>query len=463
MTRNGNAPPAGAIRHAHRARERRHASRGQDIGVRRAQRPVAQGLGDHLPSHAGVEEAHGPAPAEAMGRHPEGGHTRVGEHSPRQPGELPRREGLRQIGGGVERLEQPPPEHGEGVGHEPRREQAGGQLGDRSGPRSQGFRPRPARRAQSRSQPAPEDTDRLGVERQQALQPVAGVAHQPRRAAALARERGGLAGELGVRLRAEHGDEHEVGEEQAVAQLALERIVVPQGSGVEHGHVCRRGAPRPLGTGREARPGSAPSGGALRGEEDGDLRLEDGGGRPPPRPRRAARRGPHRLDEGVVRGGRDARRLTQGPDGVDPGLRLRISQRPPAALREELSEEAGFRGQPGLPTSLRELPPRANGAHVAVPCLRGFARGDSPEQSRGGGRAIPRQQGRSGREDRLRSRPDALEASGLTRAATEKLRPHPLLITKVEEGGGRACRRSGGRVRAYPRPTSGLLPRSGGG
>jgi hypothetical protein len=79
--------------------------------------------------------------------------------------------------GTVENLEKQPPEHWESVGYEPRRVQAPGDpparaLGDGSEPRSQCLRARSPARPQGGGQPGPEDGERPGVERQQALQPV---------------------------------------------------------------------------------------------------------------------------------------------------------------------------------------------------------------------------------------------------------------------------------------------------
>ena len=306
--------------------------------------------GDHGAVRTRVEHAHRAPTPEAVGAHPAGHYPLPRESGSSQAGELGGVDRRRQAGRGRELVKEPPPEDGEDVHWDARRVEARCEGRDGGRPPGHGLRAGMGLGPEELVEPCARRSEEVRVCAEEALEPMTGVADQRGRAGAVTGERRRLAREVPVRLRSEDRDVDHLGEEQHVAQLPFEGVIVAEGPVVQHGHVAGRRTPGPLRAGRktaapppaESAPGRAGAAGG-RGGEEGDLLGEDRAGGPPPKALRAAGPRPNRGHKRVARGGCDPRQGAQSVDGAAPRLRLRVAHVARALRSEEIGEDPGVR------------------------------------------------------------------------------------------------------------------------
>ena len=409
--------------------------------------------GDHGAVRTRVEHAHRAPTPEAVGAHPAGHYPLPRESGSSQAGELGGVDRRRQAGRGRELVKEPPPEDGEDVHWDARRVEARCEGRDGGRPPGHGLRAGMGLGPEELVEPCARRSEEVRVCAEEALEPMTGVADQRGRAGAVTWERRRLAREVPVRLRSEDRDVDHLGEEQHVAQLPFEGVIVAEGPVVQHGHVAGRRTPGPLRAGRkaaapppaESAPGRAGAAGG-RGGEEGDLLGEDRAGGPPPKALRAAGPRPNRGHQRVARGGCDPRQGAQSVDGAAPRLRLRVARIAGTLRNEEIGEDPRVRRQPRGAVGRRKAGPGPERGEVSVPRGRGAAIRDCREE--GGGNRVPAAREELGRRLQQAGGPfaDHLEAPGLTSPAPADGAPKLLTGAELEQGGSSSCRRSEWRV-----------------
>jgi hypothetical protein len=298
------------------------------------------------------------------------------------------------------------------VGGDTRRVEAGRERADVDRPRSKGLNAGRGWVVVGRREGCGDGRQGRGLGRQEALHAQADGLEQGR--AARLRFRGPrhhrrLTGQTPVRLGAENGDVDAVVEEQDVAELSLEGIVILKRAVVQECHVAGRRLPGPA-----APPSLNAAGGAARWH--GDLVCEDwaegaatGGLRTDDAPAVSS-------DERVVVGRGSADELAHGQDRADAGLRLRVPAVIPARLGQEARKVDGVGRDEVETATAGKIAPRAKGCRVAILRGDGEAGRDGAEElgREVSGSSVPRVDGVV--QERLGFREETLELSGASGA-----------------------------------------------
>ena len=313
------------------------------------------------------------------------------------------------------------------------------------GPRGEGLASRGARVVVRGLEAGGDRREGLLREREEAFHAGAGGLEQARGAGGRFRgtgHRGRLASETAVCLGAEDRDIEVTIEAQDIAELPLEHVVVAERAVVQERQVQGGRVARPAAAGREG--AAAPTTGEGAAARARYLVGEYRSHRAAPRHLRSSSAGAVAGDQRVLVGRGGADEVAGGPDGADPGLRLRAAAFVAPFLGAVAGEPGGVGGDRVETPGAREVAPRPKGRGVAVPGGGGETRRDHLHEFRRE-RGAARMRRTNGVLDQgLRFREEALELAGAAGASGQHGGLERVAVAQLREGGDQevsaACR-----------------------